>query len=83
MSHHARPLAFRQVLSHSSAMQLVSVLIPLALPGPYDYAVPANMTLAAGDFVEVPLGPRRVNGVVWGPGAGDADRQKLNRSRRD
>ena len=77
MSHHARPLAFRQVLSHSSAMQLVSVLIPLALPGPYDYAVPANMTLAAGDFVEVPLGPRRVNGVVWGPGAGDADRQKL------
>ena len=49
-------------------MQSVSVLIPLALPGPYDYAVPEGLGLVRGDFVRVPLGPRQVNGVVWGPG---------------
>lgn len=58
-------------------MQSVSVLIPLALPGPYDYAVPDGLTLARGDFVRVPLGPRQVNGVVWGPGAGDVAPAKL------
>ena len=58
-------------------MQTVSVLIPLALPGPYDYAVPEGLGLARGDFVRVPLGPRQVNGVVWGPGAGDVAPGKL------
>ncbi len=37
--------------------------------GPLDYAVPAGLALAPGDAVEVPLGPRRITGVVW-----DADR---------
>jgi primosomal protein N' (replication factor Y) len=32
-----------------------------------------------GAFVEVPLGPRKVLGVVWGPGAGDFDRRKVRR----
>ena len=58
-------------------MQSVSVLIPLALPGPYDYAVPEGLRLVRGDFVRVPLGPRQVNGVVWGPGAGDVAPAKL------
>ena len=58
-------------------MQTVSVLIPLALPGPYDYAVPEGLGLARGDYVRVPLGPRQVNGVVWGPGAGDVAPGKL------
>ena len=30
-----------------------------------------------GDFVEVPLGPRRVLGVVWGPGEGKFDPAKI------
>ena len=30
-----------------------------------------------GDFVEVPLGPRRVLGVVWGPGEGGYDAAKI------
>ena len=58
-------------------MQVVSVLIPLGLPGPYDYAVPPDMTLRAGDFVRVPLGPRKVNAVVWGPGEGKTPQAKL------
>ena len=58
-------------------MQVVAVLIPLGLPGPYDYAVPSDMNLQPGDFVRVPLGPRRVNGVVWGPALGDTPQAKL------
>ena len=64
-------------LADSGGMSTVSVLIPLGLPGPYDYAVPDHMALAAGDFVRVPLGPRRVNGVVWGEGQGDAPAAKI------
>jgi primosomal protein N' (replication factor Y) len=33
--------------------------------GALDYAVPAGMQLEPGDAVEVPLGPRRIIGVVW------------------
>ncbi|MCU0891694.1 MAG: primosomal protein N' [Sandarakinorhabdus sp.] len=33
--------------------------------GALDYAVPAGMKLGPGDAVEVPLGPRRIIGVVW------------------
>ena len=58
-------------------MSTVSVLIPLGLPGPYDYGVPDGLSLNVGDFVRVPLGPRKVNGVVWGPGLGDAPLAKI------
>ena len=52
-------LAFHLPMRESADMQTVSVLIPLALPGPYDYAVPEGLGLARGDFVRVPLGPDR------------------------
>ena len=58
-------LAFRQAISHIIFMPIARVLIPLPLPRPYDYHVPDNIKLAAGDFVCVPLGPRRQAGVVW------------------
>ncbi|EEW24459.1 Primosomal protein N' (replication factor Y) - superfamily II helicase-like protein [Rhodobacter ferrooxidans] len=41
-----------------------------------DYRAPEG-GCALGDFVEVPLGPRRVLGVVWGPGSGGYDPAKL------
>lgn len=41
------------------------VLLPLALPGAYDYAVPDDLAVQPGDFVRVPLGPREITGVVW------------------
>lgn len=44
---------------------MVQVMIPLPLPGAYDYEVPDGLELAVGDFVRVPLGGRHVNGVVW------------------
>jgi len=54
--------------SHDGAasMRLVAdVLLPLALSGAYSYLVPPGMTLGAGDYVRVPLGPRDMIGVVW------------------
>lgn len=43
--------------------------------GLLDYRVPDGPDTAdgvsAGAFVEVPLGPRRVLGVIWGPGTGE------------
>ena len=44
---------------------IADVLLPLALPQAYSYKVPVGMVLAAGDYVEVPLGPRHYIGVVW------------------
>ena len=41
------------------------VLLPLALPAPYDYLVPAGMEAAPGQFVVVPLGTVDRLGVVW------------------
>lgn len=47
----------------------VSVMLPLAVAGPYTYAVGEAGALAPGDLVEVPLGPRHMLGVVWDDGA--------------
>ena len=50
----------------------VQVLLPLPLAGAYDYRTPAELDLAPGDLVTVPLGQRQVFGVVWDPVAGAA-----------
>jgi len=44
--------------------------------GVLDYRAPEG-GCGDGDLVEVPLGPRRVLGVVWGPGTGTFDPAKL------
>ncbi len=44
---------------------VVSVVLPLALDEAYSYTVPRHMQLQIGDYVNVPLGPRLVVGVVW------------------
>jgi primosomal protein N' (replication factor Y) (superfamily II helicase) len=49
----------------------VRVLLPLPLGEPYDYRLPEGMDLPPGSYVEVPLGPRQLFGVVWD----SADRQ--------
>ena len=50
------------------AAKIVDVLVPLALDQAYSYRVPAGMTLAPGDFVNIPLGQAEYTGVVWGEG---------------
>ncbi|MFN3627236.1 MAG: DEAD/DEAH box helicase, partial [Parvibaculum sp.] len=55
----------------------VSVLIPLALPKPYDYKVPPGMEVRAGSYVVVPLGTQEIVGVVWGEGSGEVGHNRL------
>jgi primosomal protein N' (replication factor Y) (superfamily II helicase) len=55
----------------------VRVLLPLPLAGAYDYAVPAGIDVAPGDFVAVPLGARQVAGVVWGPSTDEVAAEKV------
>ena len=59
--HHGEPLA---------------VLTTQPLDGPLDYRAPEG-GVAMGAVVEVPLGPRRVLGVVWGEAEGDWPVEKL------
>ncbi|NQW12078.1 MAG: primosomal protein N' [Alphaproteobacteria bacterium] len=61
------------------AFERVSVLLPLPL-GPYDYKADPGMALGRGAIVEVPLGKRRVVGVVLGPG-GAADGEEVAEER--
>ncbi|QBF32987.1 primosomal protein N' [Thalassococcus sp. S3] len=56
--------------------ELVGVLTTQPLDRLLDYKAPEG-GCHLGAFVEVPLGPRKVLGVVWGPGRGDYDRAKI------
>jgi primosomal protein N' (replication factor Y) len=51
------------------AKRVVDVLVPVALDRPYSYRAPAELDLAPGDIVTVPLGPRETTGVVWAENA--------------
>lgn len=60
------------------ALTRVRVLLPLPLAEPYDYRVPAGMAAAPGSYVEVPLGPRRLFGIVWDePAAAEASAERV------
>ena len=54
----------------------VAVLTAEGLDRFLDYRAPES-GVSRGDHVEAPLGPRRVAGVVWGPGQGGFDPAKL------
>ncbi|MBV2358767.1 primosomal protein N' [Thalassococcus sp. CAU 1522] len=54
----------------------VGVLTTQPLGRVLDYRAPEG-GCRLGAFVEVPLGPRKVTGVVWGPGEGDFDAARL------
>jgi primosomal protein N' (replication factor Y) len=58
------------------AGELVAVLTTQPLDRLLDYKAPEG-GCALGAFVEVPLGPRKVLGVVWGPGEGSFDIAKV------
>jgi len=62
--------------SFFEAGALVGVLTTQPLDRLLDYKAPDGGCFS-GAFVEVPLGPRKVLGVVWGPGRGDFDYTKV------
>ena len=57
------------------------VLLPLALPAPYDYLVPRGVGVMPGQFVVAPLGTVEYLGVVWPRAEGEVppkiERKKL------
>lgn len=59
----------------------VPVLVPLALPAPYDYVVPKGAQVRPGSFVVAPLGPVKYVAAVWrrpeGESAPEVPRAKL------
>ena len=61
---------------HFQIGETVGVLTTEPLGRVLDYKAPEG-GCGTGDFVEVPLGPRRVLGVVWGPGTGNWDPAKV------
>ena len=67
----------RYASSAEGADALVGVLLPLPLHGAYDYRVPREFNVARGDFVTVPLGRRKLPGVVWGAASGEVAAAKL------
>ncbi|RZW04445.1 MAG: primosomal protein N' [Rhodobacteraceae bacterium] len=60
------------MLRHFDAGELISVLTTQPIDRMLDYKAPEGGCFE-GAFVEVPLGPRKVTGVVWGPGEGGYD----------
>lgn len=54
-----------------------SILVPFPVDKAYDYIVPDDLELQAGDYVTVPLGGREIPAVVWGDPAGDVNPSKL------
>ncbi|SNR48098.1 primosomal protein N' [Puniceibacterium sediminis] len=55
---------------------LIAVLTTQPFASTLDYRAPEG-GCHLGAFVEVPLGPRKVLGVVWGAGVGDFDLNKI------
>lgn len=63
-------------ISFFDSGDLVGVLTTQPLDRLLDYRAPEGGCMT-GAFVEVPLGPRKVLGVVWGPGQGNFDITKV------
>ncbi|MBW7920692.1 MAG: primosomal protein N' [Rubellimicrobium sp.] len=61
---------------HFAGGEPVGILTAEPVGGVLDYLAPPG-GLRPGAFVEVPLGPRRVMGVVWGAASGDYPRERL------
>ena len=59
----------------------IGVLTTQPLDRVLDYRAP-EAGCSVGDFVEVPLGPRKIIGVVWGDGEGTFDASKLRAASR-
>ncbi len=64
------------MIEHFHEGDLISVLTTQPIDRALDYKAPEGGCIT-GAFVEVPLGPRKVLGVVWGKGEGGYDLAKI------
>ncbi|HLH11566.1 MAG TPA: primosomal protein N' [Stellaceae bacterium] len=53
------------MLRSSNRTRVADVLVPVAVDQAYSYRIPADLEIAVGDLVEVPLGTRETVGAVW------------------
>ncbi len=58
---------------YSHRMNRAHIILMTKVIGPLDYAIPETIDVQIGSIVEVPLGPRKLFGVVW-----DNDSQEEN-----
>lgn len=63
--------------SARSGSSVVPVLVPMPASGAYSYVVPEGLDIQPGAIVQVPLGPRKVAGVVWDGETGPVEAKKL------
>lgn len=54
----------------------IEVVLPVPFDHGFDYIVPEDMVLEAGDYVLVPFGGRQLVGLVWGEGRQDVEASK-------
>lgn len=54
-----------KAVENNRPLLAVQVLLPRPLAAPLDYAVPPEMTVDLGAYVDVPIGQQTVLGVVW------------------
>ncbi|MDI7862479.1 primosomal protein N' [Rhizobiaceae bacterium n13] len=72
------PNLFGSLFEPATRSRVVPVLVPMPAPKPYSYTVPDGVAVEPGSIVQVPLGPRKVIGVVWdGEDDGSVDAKKL------
>ena len=64
------------MIEHFHEGELISVLTAQPIDRALDYKAPEGGCMK-GAFVEVPLGPRKVLGIVWGKGEGGYDLAKV------
>ena len=70
----------KPALAPASAAPTVPVLLPLALPAPYDYLLPEGMQAEPGQFVVAPLGTVEYLAAVWRR-APDAPQPEIDRKK--
>jgi primosomal protein N' (replication factor Y) (superfamily II helicase) len=55
----------QNICAYRPHMNRVRVILMTQVVGPFDYKLPDTMQAVPGSFVTVPLGPRKMLGVVW------------------
>ena len=67
----------QNLLFEEAKPRSVPVLVPMPVDRPFTYAVPDGVEVEPGSIVQVPLGPRKVIGVVWDGETDQVDAKKL------
>ncbi|MBP1852239.1 primosomal protein N' [Rhizobium halophytocola] len=69
---------FANLIEAPEPARVVPVLVPMPAPVAYSYRVPDGMAVEPGSIVQIPLGSRKVVGVVWDDQGGNpVDEKKL------